>query len=628
MKKYLILFYLFLFVSSRVFSISVSSTPNPGIVGQNVRFDILANFDYIDFICPIAINFGDSSSWYDVGNCTASHCNLSIDYVYNTPGYYTATVQSNCPATPPEPPDPAFTSVVINCVSLSINSPTVLPEGYLNQSYSYQIQKTGGWEPYVFTLISGSLPLGLSLSPDGIISGIPTNLGNYNFTINLKDSCPTGQQSISANFSLNITTSCPPLTITSPSNLPNGSLNQNYNYQIQTSGGWLPLNFELSNGTLPSGLTLSSYGLISGIPNREGTFNFEVKVTDSCPIAHQSKSKSFSVQITGYELNLNVIPPSFYIPKGEASTVLINYQFNGTQNLNTNLLSPAGYFFANGELIYENDFPLNVIIQNGKALFEEKLSIPFKVVERVINRNLNYFTYKRVFQNSSINLEGILNLFITSEGSSNFSIKRIELQFEDGGVQRNVGRNHKNLKAYALIYFVGSGILEGYWEVDGILLERVYFLLNYGDNLKIETPNIPTLPTFEPGVHKLTFKITSPQIEIDSPSIFYFVNTEEESKILIALLEPNDKAEILMPSNNFKWEEIRNTKYYILNFYLNKKDKPIFSAFTKNSYYIIPESVLQKFFTKGVNYFWEVIGYNFEDKISGKSNLNSFMFKK
>lgn len=717
MKKY-ILFLILLLISINLKAISISATPDPGIVNQNIRFDIFANFDYIDFICPIEINFGDSSNWYTVGNCSTSNCYLSIDYVYNTPGYYTVTVQSNCPDTPPAPPDPAYLSVRINCTSLSITSPTILPEGHLNDSYNYQIQSTGGWAPYTFSLAGGSLPTGLNLSTNGVISGIPTSVGSYNFTINLKDSCPTGVQNVSQNFTLNITTTCPPLSIVSPSNLPDGFLNQSYNYQIQTNGGFLPLtfalssgnlpkglslnsnglisgiptipgifnfsvnvkdscplgsqnvekdfsikvncnglsitspsnlpggkmnefysyqiqtnggfppiNFELSNGQLPPGLTLSTQGIISGIPNLSGVYSFSIKALDSCPISSQSTIKAFNLEITGFELNLNVLPPSFYIPKGEGTSLSINYQFNSNQSKNLNLISEAGYFYANGELIYENNKTLNAVVQNGNGFVSENISVPFKIVERVISKNLNYFIYKRIFRYENFEVEGILNLFITTEGSSNFMIRRAELFFEDGRVEATVPRNFDKLKSYALISFVGSGILDGYWEVDGRIIGRVYEILNYGDNKKIETPPIPQLPTFEPGIHKLSFVILSPKIEISTVSIFYFVNTEEESIAVIKILRP-EKEKVDPSGILFEWENLRGVQFYLIEFYEEGKKEPIFSAYTKENFYKLKEEILKTYFINEDEYYFKIFGFDEKEKKIGMSNLQKIMFKK
>jgi hypothetical protein len=61
-------------------------------------------------------------------------------------------------------------------------------KAYKGQGYSSTMQVSGGTGPYTFSIISGSLPNGLSLnSSSGTISGAPTNQGTYTFTSKVVD---------------------------------------------------------------------------------------------------------------------------------------------------------------------------------------------------------------------------------------------------------------------------------------------------------------------------------------------------------------------------------------------------------------------------------------------------------
>ena len=52
----------------------------------------------------------------------------------------------------------------------------------------FTITSQGGTAPYTYSLTSGSLPTGLSLTGStGVISGTPTALGYYTFTITATD---------------------------------------------------------------------------------------------------------------------------------------------------------------------------------------------------------------------------------------------------------------------------------------------------------------------------------------------------------------------------------------------------------------------------------------------------------
>jgi len=50
---------------------------------------------------------------------------------------------------------------------------TNLPPATVGIPYAYTLAAVGGTKPYTWTLTSGTLPAGLSLSSDGVISGTP-----------------------------------------------------------------------------------------------------------------------------------------------------------------------------------------------------------------------------------------------------------------------------------------------------------------------------------------------------------------------------------------------------------------------------------------------------------------------
>jgi len=66
--------------------------------------------------------------------------------------------------------------------------PAVLPDGTAGQSYSGAVTASGGDAPYTVTLSAGSLPVGLSISSDGTISGTPQSAGSSTFTVTVTDS--------------------------------------------------------------------------------------------------------------------------------------------------------------------------------------------------------------------------------------------------------------------------------------------------------------------------------------------------------------------------------------------------------------------------------------------------------
>ncbi|HKS24509.1 MAG TPA: Ig domain-containing protein [Thermoanaerobaculia bacterium] len=74
-----------------------------------------------------------------------------------------------------------------SCSTIDITDEFITPF-HLNVAGSFQLHAYGGTAPYTFTLQSGSLPPGLSLSSGGLISGTPTTAGEYLVCFTVTDS--------------------------------------------------------------------------------------------------------------------------------------------------------------------------------------------------------------------------------------------------------------------------------------------------------------------------------------------------------------------------------------------------------------------------------------------------------
>jgi hypothetical protein len=121
-----------------------------------------------------------------------------------------------------------------------------------------------------------------------VISGTPTNIGPYPFTMGMYDNDLNWVQN---NYSITIAPSS--LQITTAS-LNNAIVGVACAYQLQASGGTTPYTWTIANGSqpLPSALALSTGGLISGVPAASGTNNFIVRLTD-----HNSLSVTRSLSL-------------------------------------------------------------------------------------------------------------------------------------------------------------------------------------------------------------------------------------------------------------------------------------------------------------------------------------------
>lgn len=73
-----------------------------------------------------------------------------------------------------------------------VQAPPTLPattptKAMVRVPYSFQIPTTGSPAPAV-RLVSGALPTGLAIAPDGTISGTPTATGTYSFSLQATNS--------------------------------------------------------------------------------------------------------------------------------------------------------------------------------------------------------------------------------------------------------------------------------------------------------------------------------------------------------------------------------------------------------------------------------------------------------
>jgi hypothetical protein len=63
-----------------------------------------------------------------------------------------------------------------------------LPNAAPHHEYKYLFKAHGGIPPYKYSISEGSLPVGVKLSADGPLSGIPPATGQFRFTVSVTDS--------------------------------------------------------------------------------------------------------------------------------------------------------------------------------------------------------------------------------------------------------------------------------------------------------------------------------------------------------------------------------------------------------------------------------------------------------
>jgi hypothetical protein len=167
-------------------------------------------------------------------------------------------------------------------------------------------------EPPVFSLQSGSLPLGLSLDQTGGISGILNNVsGSYSFTLRASSGAEYDDRDFTSNVSLNL----PPVW-----NTMSGSLGQQFDNTpvllnlSATDPEGQTVTYSVQAGSLPNGLKLTANGIISGLlggVTDDTEFFFTVAASDG--VASTNRSFNFTTQLdsppvwqTGSDLGIGI----------------------------------------------------------------------------------------------------------------------------------------------------------------------------------------------------------------------------------------------------------------------------------------------------------------------------------
>jgi hypothetical protein len=205
--------------------------------------------------------------------------------------------------------------------TLGITITSSLNAGTAGTAYSLALTVNGGTAPYTWSISSGALPAGLTLSTSGVLSGTPTAAGTSTFTVQVKDSAPVRQKA-----TLDVTIVIDPalLTITTTSPLTDRTINTPFIAAFAATGGTPPYSWSVAAGNLPPGLTLSSTGVLSGTPNTSGSYSFTIRATDSAA-SPQASTAPFLLQIDAAALGVATTS----LPSGSVGSAY-NFQLAAT----------------------------------------------------------------------------------------------------------------------------------------------------------------------------------------------------------------------------------------------------------------------------------------------------------
>ncbi len=331
----------------------------------------------------------------------------------------------------------------------------------------------------------------------------------------------------------------------------------------------------------------------------------------------------------------SVSPSTTRVPRGMQSTRSITWTLEiigdptprtssqGTFYTDSSLTNAIGT--VNKSLTVTLELVPNTQLLRGSA--GEVFSIPLSVIKKAEQAGFNMVYYSRNFFGSLDNQVAKVFIAITSAGRGNLSISRMRLYFENQKGEISVKRNEQRLKAFADIFYTGSGLLKGYWQIDGRIISHVNKHLVSGAGRGAETLYVPALPTFIDGTHDVKFIITSPQQGLALPKALYYVRPyEAERLIAISQTGPFNGAPVEYTAVAFHWVPDKTLATYLVEFQGEHDKKPIFSAYTRKAGYTLPPMAVKYYFKAGLRYLWKVKGFDGADNLAGESDVRAFRF--
>ena len=220
---------------------------------------------------------------------------------------------------------------------------------------SVKIEPSGGWAPYSWQVLSGQLPLGLSISPStGVISGTPAKTGAFKFTVRIKDSCKTPEKWVDKEFEIVI---YDPITIFADP-IPCLTINKTFSSSITASGGALPYTWQIVSSSSPAyqisvpTAANSKVAQLSGVPEQAGPVALTVSVTSL------GMTESFTINHTvNPELQITSACPPSEMTVGNAFSHSYsaiggkgNYTWSINQTASSNGAFPAGLILSGNKI--------------------------------------------------------------------------------------------------------------------------------------------------------------------------------------------------------------------------------------------------------------------------------------
>jgi hypothetical protein len=335
----------------------------------------------------------------------------------------------------------------------------------------------------------------------------------------------------------------------------------------------------------------------------------------------------YNLKITRALLSVIPDPKKITLDRNRAGRFRISYTIKSSEPLSDTITSTRGVFLAGNRTLGAVASPLSTKMIQGRARVTEQVTIPLEVIKTAQRMGIDQIRYQRTFNARYMDAATTSSTAITV--GTGFTFTRIRITFLDNTTKKFVKRNEKIDGAQVELAYEGAGLLKGYWQVDDRILARVTKNLSFANSrtITLKLPQVPSLPTYSIGSHRLRFVITNPRMDISFPQVIYIVTGDDLSKTHpIHLLTPRDNSTIPADGLSFTWKNRRGVTTYRFEILKKQRDKTetVFSAYAKKAAYVIPARVARKKFSQGGAWQWRIIGMNRDNKPVAASDKRTF----
>ena len=201
-----------------------------------------------------------------------------------------------------------------------------------------------------------------------------------------------------------------------------------------------------------------------------------------------------------------------------------------------------------------------------------------------------------------------------------------ELRFDNGKYYIVVPKNSDQGNPVLKLKMKGTGIITGQWLVDGVVYGLVNEMSRQGEVKEIRMNRSLPMPTIDPGLHTISFRMTRPSSDVVFPTLRYYVLPYEKSLDILSpptgFVAKEDEIPVFSwdsPKGGAAWYQIAfsNSLYELLN-----NRSTLMWNDVRGRLSFTPGKVIWDGLKRNRWTYWRVRSLDSFNKVTGESGIN------